>query len=381
MERLYIITLLLLLFSVFTGKFKKITSYFSIVVLVILNYGLDNKWDLYNYFIRYDNIMNIDSNRELGFQIIMKIFNFFNVDFATFRCIMIIIGLIIIMLFLKKITNDSSFFLLCYMSYFAFLEGEQIRNFYALIVLICAFKYLFYNDKISNIKYIILILIASSIHSSFIVYLVFLLVKSNVNISKLMTKLIPIMVILMLVLSRYTELQSIILSAFSTEDDSRGLYYSQAISNLGWIAPTAIYIWNLFIVRYCYSLVKGKKQSYELSTYTLKDFKIIKNTNTVPMEYIFERLYMINIIGLVFIPLYMNSLVFYRINRNIIMINLLFICSIYNKQREMRKKSILIFCFSLILIIGYWIFDFKIYNSWEKFHDTYFVERTTNSFK
>lgn len=376
MEIIYIIALLLLLFSTFTGKLKRTTVCIAIVVLIVLNYGLKNQWDLYNYAYKYNTVMTDSSGREIGFQILMKFFNFLNLDFTTFRIIMLIIGLILILIHIKRITKDASFFVLIYMSYFAFLDGQQIRNFYALIILMCAFKYLFDDTRASTIKYIVLILLASSIHTSFLIYFVLLIAKSKINISKLMLKLIPIMVVFMLIIARFTNIQSLLLGAFSMEEDSRGSSYSQATSNLAWIVPSAIYIWNILIVKYCWLLAKNKKYNYEIKKYSLKDAKVKIHKKQVPMEFIFERLYWINIVGLLFLPLYINSLVFYRLNRNMIVINLIFISSMYNKQRTDSGKFVLIFTLVLILIIGYWIFDFNIYNSWENFYEAYFIERT-----
>lgn len=376
MEIIYIIALLLLLFSTFTGKLKKTTVTFAIVVMVILIYGLDNQLDLYNYAIRYENVMESNSSREIGFQILIQCFKVFHIDFATFRTIMLLIGLVLIILHIKRITKDASFFMLIYMSYFIFLDGEQLRNFYALIIFVCAFKYLFQDTKSGTLKYIVLILLASTIHTSFLIYLALLIAKSKIDISKLMIKLIPIVTIIMLILARYTDVQSLILGAFGSEEDSRASYYSEASSDLAWIVPSTIYIWNILIIKYCWSLAKNKKWNYEIKKYSLKDAKIKIYKEYVPMEFVFERLYWINIVGLLFLPLCLNSLVFYRINRNLVMINLIFISSMYNKQRKIKGKTIPIFILVLILMIGYWIFDFSIYYLWENFYEVYFVERT-----
>lgn len=379
-EALYIIALIILLFSTLTGKLKKFSIIFSIFVLIILAYGVSNGLDLYNYNNRYNNILNITSSREIGFQTIMRFFKSINIDFATFRCLMIIISFIIIILNIRKITDDASFFMLAYMSYFALMDIEQIRNFYALIVLVIAFKYLFEDNIRSSIKYVVLILIASSIHSSFIVYILLLIVKSKLNITKLTLRALPVIVVGMLFLVRYTSIQSTLLAFFASDEDTRAAGYSQAYSKLGWIIPAVIYIWNVLIIKYCNILSKKQKWNFSVKKYEYRDLKIIKNIKNISCDFIMNRLYMINLVGLLFIPLYMNSLVFYRINRNIVMINLIFIGAIYNKCREIKKKHIIVLSCTIALIIGYCIFDFNIYYSWEHFYTTYFVERQTGGF-
>lgn len=115
------------------------------------------------------NIYGIDS----GFIFLMKILSRFGVSFYIFRMLLFLISCILIFISVKCITVNYDI-VFCLYLYFPFCYDRiQIRQFFSYAIVIFAMKYIVVEEK-KAIKYIICVIAASLIHSTAIVYLLYL---------------------------------------------------------------------------------------------------------------------------------------------------------------------------------------------------------------
>lgn len=140
-------------------------------------YNVDYK----NYEYAYNQIVNGSDNSyfNLGFIYIIKLSGFLGLNYQSF--LICISGIITLLLFftLRKLTNRVNLTLILFIIYPLVFDIVQYRNFLGYVVCFYGLDYL-YKEKNSlknSLIYIIFVLIATSIHSSMIIYLIFLLVK------------------------------------------------------------------------------------------------------------------------------------------------------------------------------------------------------------
>lgn len=376
-ELLYVTVFIANIIALFLKKGRKFIGILSFLVLVMIIVNLKNDvLDLYNYKMTYQNIYS----REMGVQPLYYwlqiIFNNLNIDFDGFRVFCFISCMIGVYLILFKITDSFNTFALVYMMYFFFMDGEQIRNFMASCILVVALYFLIEDGKHCMRNYIICILIASMIHTAFIIYLCFIMFKFNLNFKRIIIRAIPIIALLIWILFRYFNTYAQLLLLI---EDDRSVSYSAAKTNLGWVVPTFLYIMMLILV---YTLNKNLEKMNQGENF-IQRFrfvslgKIRKVAIKVDCSRILLSLLDINIIGLMFLPLMLGTLTFYRITKNIVFCDCVFLTAIWDYLFKNNKylSYIKFFIWLLLIILGYCIFDFKIYNEWKNFYDCYFTTR------
>lgn len=376
-EVLYVTVIIANIIALFLKKGRKFVGILSFLVLVMIIMNLKNDvLDLYNYKVTYQNIYS----REIGVQPLYYwlqiIFNNLNIDFDGFRVFCFISCMIGVYLILFKITDSFNTFALVYMMYFFFMDGEQIRNFMASCILVVALYFLITDGKHSLRIYIICILTASMIHSAFIIYLCFAMLKFNLDFKKIIIRAIPIIALLIWILFRYFNSYAQLLLLI---EDNRVVSYSVAKTNLGWVVPTFLYVMMLILI---YTLNKNIDKKNQC-TNIIERFrfvslgKIKRVAIKADCSRILSSLLDINIIGLMFLPLMLGTLTFYRITKNIVFCDCVFLTAIWDYLFKNNKhlSYIKYFIWLILIILGYCIFDFKIYNEWKNFYDCYFTTR------
>lgn len=376
-EVLYVTVIIANIIALFLKKGRKFVGILSFLVLVMIIVNLKNNvLDLYNYKVTYENIYS----REIGVQPLYYwlqiIFNNLNIDFDGFRVFCFISCMIGIYLILFKITDSFNTFALVYMMYFFFLDGEQIRNFMASCILVVALYFLIIDEKHSLRNYIICILIASMIHTVFIVYLCFVLLRFYLDLKKIIIRAIPIITVFIWILFRYSNFYVQLLLLI---EDNRAVSYSAVKTNLGWVIPTFLYVMMLIFIHTLNKNIEKKNQCVNV----IKRFRFVSlgkiRSASIKLDCsrILSSLIDINIIGLIFLPLMLGTLTFYRITKNIVFCDCVFLTAIWDYlfKNNKRLNYIKYFIWLLLIILGYCIFDFKIYNEWKNFYDCYFTTR------
>lgn len=257
--------------------------------------------------------------------------------------------------------------------YFFFLDGEQIRNFMASCILIVAFYYLLGEEKHNVRNFIICIVIATLIHTVFIVYFSFIIVRFKFDLNKIILRVTPLIAILVWIIFRYFNVFSKLLLIIN---DERAISYATSKTNFGWVIPTILYLLAYFLLKKLNSEYANRHESVNV----IKRFRFIGTSKIkrlpkdINCSQILSLLYDVNKIGLMFLPLMLGTLTFYRVSKNIIFVDCVFLTAIWDYlfRYDNKFKYIKYYGCFLIIIFGYCIFDFSIYNEWKNFYDCYF---------
>ena len=302
-DAIYIVVIIANIIALFLKKGRRITGILSFVALIIIIWNLKNDvLDLYNYKVWYQSIKSKEIGAQPLYYWLQIIFNNMNIDFDGFRVFCFISCMLGVYLVLFKITDSFNTFSLVYMMYFFFMDGEQIRNFMASCILVVALYFLIMDEKHGLRNYIICIIIASMIHTSFIIYLCFVMIRFNLNFRKIIIRAIPLIALFTWILFRYFDTFAQLLLMI---DDDRAVSYSAVKTNLGWVVPTLIYLMMLLLIYTLYKNLENKNQLINvIERFRFMSLrKIGKVAVKVNCSRILSILLDINIIGLVFLPL------------------------------------------------------------------------------
>ena len=154
-------------------KALKIINYSVLILLILLMSCNNNCYDEMN--IAYSYRTGDFSKEVVLFNVLLSIGRNLGLSFGVFNFITIGVALLLIVSSLKEFTAYWGFLLGGYSFASALLDTSLYRQFIASSVIILGFKYLIGNNK-SIKKYVLAVLIAALIHTSFIIYLVFVIV-------------------------------------------------------------------------------------------------------------------------------------------------------------------------------------------------------------
>ena len=173
------------LFLIVIGMIIKKSKLYEILIIafmaIITLYG-ENIADFENYQNAYNYIATGHNYTDLGkgWYYLCSFGAKLNLTYAQFKTIIMIISLLLIFDTIKYFVGNNKYkttILSLYLIFPALLDCIQIRFLLAEAIVIFAFRYLFRNDKKSLIIYSLLVLLASTIHSSVLLYFIFLLYK------------------------------------------------------------------------------------------------------------------------------------------------------------------------------------------------------------
>lgn len=338
---IYLFTIILNLYfqKFLTKKYEKIVfiiSYFFNLLLMIgyRNYsGFSN--DLFNNKMEYRKIITGKySNYELGYVWLNKIGRYLTEDFYIFRILMISIFLGILYILIKKYNKYPYYVIVIFSSYLLILSAEQFRYFIAFVFFQAGLYLLIFSKK--KKWYLFFVGVASSIHSSFLLYLVLIFLGKNIRLKKYKVLLLLMCLISFVIFCNNKEipgLSSILsLDIMNYIDKDRVMIYFSQKTNYGFLYVYLLYFSQIFLFYYSRKILK------------LNDEKIDKK--------ILDRIEAANIILSIFLPLCMIQIVFYRIFRTMLLINYCYYSYIiYNKNLKLKKN----FYYYCLLNILLWI--------------------------
>lgn len=146
----------------------------------------------YSGFSGTANSTYIGNSVEIGFKLLCSVFNVLGVPYQFFLEIISFICLGIIVKCMKDYTLSPGLAYVAYLLYPFWMNVIQIRNFIVGVILMFAIRYLMSFDKVNVLKYVFLIMLAATIHSTSIVFLALMLVyirdcKKVMRISTMIT--------------------------------------------------------------------------------------------------------------------------------------------------------------------------------------------------
>lgn len=262
-----------------------------------------------------------------------------NLDFWTFKKVITATSLVILYFGLKDRAYNFNYFLFLYIISFLFMDSQVLRNFVAMCIFIFATRYLenlLYKGNL--LKYLLLIAVCTLLHVSFIVYAIFALMA--VKNRKWVRRIAVSFVVLCFVVFMFgNRLPLINIVANNAAIGDRSIFLTTK-TRLGAVPVFVLYLYMLIIMNYC-----KKTVGYKLEERGMRLFNMIQT---------------INVLIATILPLCLFSLHFYRLIKNVAILNYACLGNCYMKYRTIGTK-VTVFLMSLFLAIGWLIFECFIY--------------------
>lgn len=301
----YLITLVISINSLLGASRKKYFVYFMIVtnLLMWLTFGWNFKNpDYFNYQIMYTSVQNSSGllleGKDLGFKLLMNLTSFLGMNYQMFIIILSFIGLILILITVKRFSPNPMYVYLLYFIFPYFLDIVQIRNFLMMSILIYSLRYLVEDKRKSITKYLVSTLIAASIHSVAVLYFPLVFVKSkNKNLIRIGVFLSLCFSVIVFANNNEIPFIKQILGLFT--DNRFILRWFDMNTNFGFLLPWSIHIFSYLIMLVSKKIINKYNQNLE--------------NNEL---HFFYAVYWVSVISFFFFPLYMVNTEFSRLMRN-----------------------------------------------------------------
>ena len=354
-----LIIIVLIFFSFFKPKSNTIAILLFLFMWLLMGFNTENA-DFSNYLNGYYEINLLDPQFEYGlkdpgYDSLIFAFKYLGFDFYQFKIIISFICLFLLYKTIRKFSIYPALVTTCYFLFLFALDVTQFRNFISIIIVIFALRYIIEDEIKGTIIFIILVLLASSIHSSSIFYLLIILKRFKIGL-----KLILIIVLILVLIVAILKANLFNNIAILIERDEINEIYKEGVSNLAFISMIIVHLINVYYI----SLYKSfpiendfknngdsiKKISSGSIENSFKMQNIIKftNSNLVPF---------MSILVLLLIPFYSDNLIYARLFRNILIFNIIFIS---NHSFNNPFKSMYINNFILILYASFFFLLFCI---------------------
>lgn len=279
-------------------------------------------------------------------------------SFAFVHFCLIFIGILLIVKAISKFTILKAEIFSLYMISPAIIDATQVRNFFAMSIWM-NFTYFILKEKLTRrdiIFYLIGVFLASGIHSSFYVTLVFLLMPLVKSIKTASIIIVPVILgfsgqnFIDFFMTKFgSYLPNIILLKYSA--------YKYTISE-GTIKSRSILILIMFTL-YIISFYYIRNYNNRISTITSDN----KNYNFS------KKILIFNILVLISIPLLNFSLEFYRIQRNLLILNYISLLLMNGRYTVLNHINFNVTKFFSVIfslaIAYYYLYIDAIYNNYE----------------
>lgn len=347
-----------LLFAFRKRQFKLLATATLVLILLFIS-GAGPKYigqnDYINYKIRYDSIKNVSlfESLQVGYTLLMKVGNLLNLDFFTFRMLITAICLLLIYTtVIKRYAYNSNYVLLMYIVYPMIIDSEHFRNFIAMTVLLVAIRFLERGLLKDKIKFLVLVLIAFSIHTAFIFYTPLIFV--NTNDKNRLIKSIAAGTIFLTVVTFLNDNQipfvQLLLKFF---DDKKVIRYLSSKTNFGFLIPVILHLISIILIYWSRKVIIRKNFKTNI-TNELNDSVNCNQEKRYSDVELINLIFWINIVGMVFFPLYMMSTTFYRLARNFLILNFI-VYSIASNKLKRRSAYKLLFNSTVIVSVTLWL--------------------------
>ncbi|WP_171719803.1 EpsG family protein [Paenibacillus phytohabitans] len=323
-------------FRIRNSKFVILTTLVFIILVLGWNTGtLDNV----NYIRHYTNIsVGVYSSNKYEFMFVwlMELGNKLGLDWFMFKLLIACACVPLVYNTINLFTKNLSFVYFFYLLHAFFMDAEQFRNFIALSIFIFSIRFLLKKNKKSKFLYLMCVLLAASIHSSFILFLP-LVILEGVNKNKFV-KSIAALSLILCILTFFNGNRIPVIDNFMENlvlDSNNIERYLNSSTRFGFVIPFLLHILNFMTIY----MAKKYKDRFQIG-------------NTRQNEYI-NLIFWTNVFMFVFFPLFMKSITFYRLTRDLSILNFIALSIVYDwlKKNNERKS---IFNFVIFLNVFIW---------------------------
>ena len=299
---------------------------FALILFFIMWCIFGWSYDIHDYPNYEETFVNSQSMIELG--LVNIGYNYINYFFCSkdwsffeFRILYSFICIFALFVVIYKYSIRPSIVLILYGITIFFVDLVQMKNFLAYLFCLFGLGYLLDNNIKGKIKYLVCISIAVSIHIATIFYIIFIFTDLQ---KKIQWKKVFILGLVSSAFLPKVIHTVIIISGLRIHDT----LFNYSIFSL--IPSTAVLLFNIFVVRYFtnYNPLPSKFPLFKLGS----DKKSV------------NLIYNINVLCLFLMPLAYLSAVSMRLDRNLVIINLIFILNriIMNRYRMTYSQSIIL---------------------------------------
>lgn len=342
MNLYFILTLGIVLYSIFIIKKNKIIDiilYYALLVwmwiLMAFNCG-GVDYETYELLFKTSEKININElyKGEYLFKNAMYFFKNLKLEFFELSFLIQTIGIILFNKLIKKysIKGSRSFVIASIYIYPLVDNIIQKRNFISMMLVVLAITFLIEKDRLKVYKYIVLILLAFTLHTSSIIYLGYLILVI-IDLKKIKSLSVILMSFLIVILPLIPKFVEKLFPFYATKIY---LYFYNLENRLS-LEKAFIFIIIHLILFFIIIL-----------TFKIFNDKLKNSFNILVLK--------LNYISLVFIPFYFYNLIFFRYYRNISLINYIFLANIFYKNYKNKNIRIIRIVFIIYLISMFIIF-------------------------
>ena len=321
-------------------KKSKFITAISFAWMFIIFYGNTSNPDYSGYLWRY-NAQTYYNSMEIGYTFLSRILYNNGLPYQYLVLGQILISLPFIVLIGRKINGNVHIFIVLYTLVFFTLDIIQTRNYVGAVIFTYAVVLLTENKKI---PYVFTVILASLLHSSFLIYLPFVFLSIKTEFSKKAVRLISAFIVIVCVIAFAN--RSIILkpasqiAAVIMGESEKNVYLGTYINN-GFV----LYFAAIFINILTTSAI-SKRLTYIYNRRRVEDNKF----SSVGFA---RMLYLICSLSCVFMPLLMLNTNFLRFIRNESICIILLISQYFTETHRKRKDYIPHLLVSLFAVLWF----------------------------
>lgn len=245
--------------NLISGIFRpnKLVYYLSILLLILIFGGVYGIADEENYLLLYNNISNnnIVSKYSLfsapGWYFCNLLAVKIGVSFQNFRLLIGLISFLLLSKFIIRFSANPNITLVLFLIFPFLIENVQIRNFFASTIFLYSLRFLKRENRY-NFVFIVFILIASSIHQIYLLFIPFVLFfKLNYRKAIYVTFSVLTLLILIIQSRLLLTLAEIYFDEFILAKISIYLYNARLGFLALWLIQTGFVLLTLNTIRSC----------------------------------------------------------------------------------------------------------------------------------
>lgn len=300
-------------------KALKILSFFICWYILI---GDPSIADYSNYRQNYYNPVDVHFYiSDPLYKLLVYVSNQIGLTYEMFRILLCMGGLLLVVYSLYDMRCNFHYFYACYLSMSVFMDMIQIRNFISFSIMIFSMRYLLCKDKKSNCKWVIGMTVAYLMHSMSILYIAIgIMLKFFGKYEKYIKYIMLILLGITLVLANGTSFNYIITHIPFISATTIRRYLSTR-TRFGFLIPMIFQSINYWYMSVCYQMKR-------------------KNNLNDEKNELIKKLYIISILGFIYVPLYVININFYRYIRGMILLGILATSKVQDDYQVKSKKRI-----------------------------------------
>lgn len=295
---------------------SKILTTISFAFSLVIVYISRSTNDYWNYYILYHGAKN--GGVEVGFNCLMNIGNFFGLSYNEFLFILYLSFYTILIIVYRKYTDNFQVFFSLYFIYNYNLDTILVRNFCETVLLLVMFHFMVSKNRKAAI---LIMIISASIHISSLFYAPLLFIKPGIQNNKKLLKYTVLgiagMCVVLKLFGNNLNFLSAILGGImgGSELSDKSSYFSRS-SRFGYLLYFMLCFAGIIF------FLASKKILEENSSYSCEDFLCGK----LKINYMLDMAYVFNYYSVFSFPLIILNMSFFRLFRNLYVINFLICC-------------------------------------------------------